>query len=80
MESALLTSSRKRETSSASIQKCLNLPAERRMEKERGRQTYDTGSGLRRQTVYEETNGELPVAQGFETMVLRRSSTHSLGG
>jgi hypothetical protein len=70
--------SNKRETSSASIKKCLNLPAERRNGKERGRQTYDTELSMRRQTVYEETNGDVPVAQGFGTTVLRRLSTHSL--
>jgi hypothetical protein len=44
-----------------------------------GDKTYDTGSSMRRQTVYEETNGDVPVAQGFGTTVLRRLSTHSLG-
>lgn len=77
-ESAWVTSN-KRETSSASIVMCLNLPAERRIGKERGRQTYDTEWSMRRQTVYEETNGDVPVAQGFETTVLRFLSTHSLG-
>lgn len=35
---------------------------------------------MRRQTVYEETIGSLPVGQGFGTAVLRRLSSHSLEG
>jgi hypothetical protein len=33
---------------------------------------------MRRQTVYEETNGEVPVAHGFGTAVLRRLSVDLL--
>jgi hypothetical protein len=76
-ESAWVTSN-KRVTSSATIKMCLNLPAERRKGKERGCQTYDTGLSMRRQTVYVETNGDVPVAHGFGTTVLRRLSSHSL--
>jgi len=43
---------------------CLNLPAVAKEEK---------------RAIYEETNGGVPVAQGFGTTVLRRLSTHSLG-